>query len=658
MSVSRRTFLRLGATAGTAAAVAATARLVPDGVSAIDRLAEGVDVTSHPEEWVDSVCGACPGACPVLLRRVKGKIVGVRPIEPKPCARAYVIPQELYHPDRLLVSQRRRRESAAASTQPLSREAALDELAGLLRGSRGRSAFILREDAGMSFTLLAGLARALGTVLVAAFEWAPGQVATDALVQATGWSTWRPDLENAEAIVSFGWDWLQAYPDQSRAQRAFAALRERSAPMVHVGPRLNLTAVKSHEWIACRPGFEPLVALAAAHLLLRQGRYARSACEGSEGFEEFAQALSGFDLEACERASGVPARRIQELARRLASKPFLALAPRRRLADQWPVTVLNALSGKIGKAGGWMALPQVMLPGPEPLSGGQAQDLPDLMQRTRGVDTLVIVGANPVFCSPAPFRWRQALARIPHVVCAGSFVDETATVADLVLPLSLPQEREETYVECDPDSSLRVRRVRAAAPPPGSLISPEELVFELARRLGEEVAPHFPWRDWEEACSALTVRAPAISGFAFPKDFTWNPPEFSEGKFHLLLETPSALPQMEGAHLPYLLTAVGPHLRQWWTTWVEINPQTAHALGLRDQDVVHVEGERGTIQASVALFDGVPPDAVCLPLGLGHRIGTFAQERGGNPAELVGFRRDGTTGVALWELEKVRIRKV
>lgn len=54
------------------------------------------------------------------------------------------------------------------------------------------------------------------------------------------------------------------------------------------------------------------------------------------------------------------------------------------------------------------------------------------------------------------------------------------------------------------------------------------------------------------------------------------------------------------------MTTVGPHLREWWTTWVEVNPETAHRLHLHDKDEVIVESKAGAIRARVKTFPGVP----------------------------------------------------
>ncbi|MDA2933091.1 molybdopterin-dependent oxidoreductase [Acidobacteria bacterium AH-259-D05] len=539
------------------AALTGAAGLLPGREEALDPLGEQNLFRDFPERWAPSVCAACPAGCPVLLRCIEEKAVGVRPLEPKPCARAYAIPQELYHPDRFLRAQRRLGDRGKGTWQPIDRVRALQQVADLLECGP-RTAFVLREEASLSFALLAALGRALRASVVATLEWTPGQLPTDALAQATGWSAWRPDLEQAGGIVTFAWDWLQAYPDPAQAQQAFAALRVANAPLISVGPRLDRTAMKSHDWIACRAGFEPLVALGIAHLMLKEGAYDHSACEQGEGFETFSAVLSDLDLSNCEQKTGVSRRRMREAAHQLVFRSFLCLGPRGRLEDQWPIMALNALLGRIGKSGGWIPLPEVSLPASNTSTPNNAEEIPERVLRDGGIDTLVIIGANPVFTSPAPSRWRQALARIPNVIYVGSCLDETSSLADLVLPLALPAERSETYVDSDDRGVVTSRRFQAALAPPAGVISPEDLVFDLVHRLGDRVGPDFPWRTWEEAVASLVVRTPAPQPFRFPTQPDWTSPAFGRGDYHLLFETPGTLPRMEGAHLPYLLTTVGP----------------------------------------------------------------------------------------------------
>lgn len=520
-------------------------------------------------------------------------------------------------------------------------------------------------------------------------EWTPSQGPVDALGQATGWRHWRSDIAGANGLVSFGWDWLQAHPNPTEAQKAFATLRERNAPMLFVGPRFNPTAARANEWIACRPGFEPLVALALAHLLLNEGRIQTPA-----GLESFAEALFGLDLSDAERQSHVPLRRLREMAQIVGTRqPFLCLGGRDRLQDQWAVVALNALLGNVGREpGGLIPTPETGL---RPAVATEsrpnsihAEELPQIIGEGRDVEAIVLVDVNPAFCSPAPKRWHEALRRAKHVVCATSFMDETAALADVIIPLALPAERQDAYRDSAsgqliavPADDIRTSRLsltdsasQGAAnevrlkpevselfepvlPPPQGVLSPATLAFELARRL-DLPTDVFPWQTPADVARGLVVDQPRVAGLQIPATAAdWIPPNFSDGEMHLLLETPVTLPRGQGGHLPQLLTTVAPHLREWWTTWVEVNPETARHLRLDDRDEVIVESTAGSIRARVKIFPGVPPDAVAMALGLGHRVGQFAQREGGNPAELIEWRQDEESRVPLWNLQKVNIRK-
>lgn len=654
MSVSRRTFIKLGLGTGGGLVLVGAAHIVPGGLHALDEISEPTLTPRWPEAWIPSVCTACGDVCPLLLRRIERKVVGVRPLNPKPCARAYTIPQELYHPDRVTSALRRQGARGEGTWERIDLQRALQEVAGLLRRSGPRTAFIIREEAGLSFALLEALGQSLRARLVASPQWPPGQLACDALQAATGWSAWQADLMRVRGIVSFGFDWLQSFPNPAQAQRAFAMLKSNHRPIISVGPRFDRTAMKSGQWLSCRPGFEPMVALAAAHVIVKEERYDPS-CLDAPGFENFKTTLREFSLEECEKKAGVSRQKIEQLARDLAAGRLLCLAPRRRLQDQWPVAVLNALLGLIARPGGWIPRSQVGLPSASGETCRDAEALPELVESGE-IDTVLLVGVNLAFQAPEPSRWRKALHMAGTVICLTSLMDETAAWADLVLPLAQSAERAETYAEADEAGGIRISRVEPALAASG-LVRPEEWVFELAADLGRLGTDAFPWRDGEEAAASLAIEPAAPGPFRFPEDASWTAPDFGQGDYHLHFEISATLPRMQGGHLPYLITTVGPHLREWWATWIEINPETARRLGLQDRDLVRLESEGGRIEARVKIFAGVPPDLVCLPLGLGHRTGTFAQKEGGNPAELLVFRRDENTGIPLWDFQKIRIRK-
>jgi formylmethanofuran dehydrogenase subunit D len=113
--------------------------------------------------------------------------------------------------------------------------------------------------------------------------------------------------------------------------------------------------------------------------------------------------------------------------------------------------------------------------------------------------------------------------------------------------------------------------------------------------------------------------------------------EFSgEGEFFFLPFVSPTLGEA-GANKPWLQELADPTTTVMWNTWVEINPETAHELGIDDDDVVRIVSEAGAVEASVYKYPGIRPDTIAMPFGQGHTAyGVYAQGRGVNPADLFG----------------------
>jgi anaerobic selenocysteine-containing dehydrogenase len=94
-----------------------------------------------------------------------------------------------------------------------------------------------------------------------------------------------------------------------------------------------------------------------------------------------------------------------------------------------------------------------------------------------------------------------------------------------------------------------------------------------------------------------------------------------------------------------------------WQTWVELHPDTARKLGVKDGDIVRVTSPEGELEAPVYIYPAIRPDTVAIPLGQGHTDGgRFARERGSNPVKLLGAQTD-TTGTNLtWSALRVKVR--
>jgi anaerobic selenocysteine-containing dehydrogenase len=114
-----------------------------------------------------------------------------------------------------------------------------------------------------------------------------------------------------------------------------------------------------------------------------------------------------------------------------------------------------------------------------------------------------------------------------------------------------------------------------------------------------------------------------------------------------------------GANIPWLQEIYGLHVQEKWDNWVELNPETAHELGIHDGDRVRVESSQGSIELRARLWPGTPPEVVSIPLGQGHTAGgQWAENRGANPNELVALLTDPLSGDLAAQSTRVRVRKV
>ncbi|MFQ5654025.1 MAG: molybdopterin dinucleotide binding domain-containing protein [Planctomycetota bacterium] len=641
--LSRRSFLLLGA-GGAVAASWAAIRSAPQRV---DWLADQLPHRHAPESLLDSVCGDCPAGCPILLREVGGNIVGIRPLDPKPCLRAYSIPQQITHPDRIEVPMVRMGDRGNDSWQPVDGAEAVERFAGLLASWRGRTAFLLGDDGELASHALGALASSLGAPIVAWARWHLSDGPIDAFREATGWASWETDLAHASGVMTFGYDFLQRTLPPVAMQEAMRIWHTvgRRREIVSIGPRLDLTATKADEWLSCRPGTEPLVAEIMAAVLVQEGHHDPGA-EALPTFSDFAEEARRFNVDAACIQAGIQPMEVRRLTGLLADRRWVCLGPRRRLADQRPIALLNALLGHVNRPGGWLPGVEVSFEG-FPATSGNADDIPPALSST-DLDLVVIYNHNPAFASSQPYRWREARAR--HVVVFSATYSETTRWADLVLPIPHAAERRMHLIDRS-DSTASIRTVEPALTPRSDFEDPLSLVLSVGRRLAADPPPRLP-EGVEGFKRLLTSTPPRTAPFRLRAP-EWAPPAYTAGSFHLLIETPMSLMRMTGGHLPYLITSANPHLRRWWETTVEINPETAHSLGISDNDVVKVSSEEGTILARAKLYPGVPRSAVCMPLGLGRTVGEHIGRIGGNPADLIPFRAEA--GVALWDHVRVNV---
>lgn len=700
--LTRREFLKVGA-------MAAAATVVSGCTPSLQRSELLESYVSPPEEglpgenlWYASTCRQCSAGCGIIVRASEGrarKIEG-NPLHPlnqgKLCARGQAALQELWDPDRLRNAVHQV-ERGTRNFVPLYWQDALTRLAEPLRGADpGAVAFLGGNLSTHLWTVVSRFVKALGARTPVVYTMGDDLSGQQALVQASDrlfGTAAVPlfDIARADAVFSFGANFLETWLSPVHYSRAYAQMRRglvgKRGYLVQFEPRLSSTAVSADEWVPIQPGTEGQIALGLGKILVEKGLV---------GASQNAQIYEQVNLAEVSTASGVHAEELERLAQIFASVSSAVAVPggavtgqRSGAAALSAVYGLNLLANQLGKPGGvYLSAPPV---GPDfaaaPLSTyADVRDLIDDMAAGR-VQVLLVHGANPVFELPAAHGFGEALGNVPFVVSFSSAVDETAVQADLILPDHTSLEGWGYYAPALTDRSV-VSSQQPIMRPLYDTRATVDVLLALAGELGGQVAQALPWpnevdflqqtletlNDGSMPAEAFWVewrrrgghwseteemRAPATSGgLAGPLSLSETSSEADEElyPYHLYPYPSIALFDGRGANKSWLQETPDPMTTVAWQTWIEIHPKTAEALGVQADDIVRVISPAGEVEAIVYVYPGIGEEVVAMPIGRGHEdYGRFARNKGSNPVRLLVPEADQDTGALAWQATRVRI---
>ncbi len=540
----RRNFLRFaaGGAVGTM-----TSGISVKGISTINAALENelVRVPSGPESWATGVCGMCAGGCGLRVRKIGKRAVKIQGNPVHPINRGGLCPkglaglQELYHPDRLKKALR----NAGTRDNPKWKEISCDEALGLLAqrlrqlrdAGEARSLVLVgRSRSGLLPRLLTRFMSAYGSPNYAVMP--SGMDALQAAVHAQQGVT-DPvayDFANARYVLSFGVNLLEGWGAPVAIMRAFSHWRDTTGgrtKFVQIEPRFSMTASRADEWVPIRPGTEATLALGMAYALISEGLYdAEFVRDHTFGFEDWRDAEgnshtgfkslvnSEYRLNDASEVTGVPADTILRLAREAAQhRPVIAIGDRQtstlsgNIHAAMAVHSLNALLGSIDVAGG--VLVQQQPPGASPAASGKdallssaklqpatAGDLPAaiMSKAPYRVQALVLNQVDPVFSLPNGAEFRNAMREVPFVACLSTFLDDTAAMADLVIPAATELE---SWQDAGPPPTTGNALVAISPPavkPRKDVRHPGDALLSLARTLGGPVAAALPFASYEE----------------------------------------------------------------------------------------------------------------------------------------------------------------
>src|SRR5262245_8356327 len=457
--MDRRNFIKLTAITGTSTALASCGnpehqliRFIPD-----DDLVPGV------AEWKPSVCPLCAAGCGLTVRVMEAdaevvrngergmvKIAAAKKLEGQPahpinqgglCVRGQAAIQLTYHPDRITGPLKRSGARGSNEWKPVTWDEAIAELTAQLDGIAGEP----RQLACLTSPRLSRRLELLGAFLHGFGAAGPimYQVFDDGVLRrANAISFGREqlptyDLANARYVIGFGADFLGTWNSPVAQNAGYGAMRQghpqQRGIFVQVEARMSQTGASADDWVPVKPGTEGVLALGLAHVIIANKLRPNASSRAAAAIDGWSGGLPAYAPAEVEKITGVPAARIERLARALAEHgPAVAivggapLAHTNGLFTALAVNALNELLGAVGQPGGVSFMPQAACPAPEPRRDGDS-----FLPPTK---VLLVDGVNPVFGARQALKAREALQAVPFIVSFGGFVDDTSVLADLILP--------------------------------------------------------------------------------------------------------------------------------------------------------------------------------------------------------------------------------
>jgi len=573
---SRRNFLRLGAASATAS-LAGGAVLTKAGELPYRGGKDFSPVTGAERKAVPSACWQCVTRCANVVFTENDRVVK---IEGQPnsirtkgvmCAKGQGGVNQVSDPDRILYPMRRVGKRGEGKWKRVSWDEALTELADRLKklrddGTPEKFMFHYGRMKGSSDKLIKGaFLPTYGTKTIAGHTsiCEGGKWTAQELTWGGHYVNW--DFDKTRFVLNFGSNCLEAHTNHVPvAHRLVDALNDRNVRMVTFDVRLSNTAAKSSEWVPVKPGTDLAVALAMCNVVLEEDLYkgageefltfCKATADPNASVAEKVTAMKAhfkqYTPQWAEELSGVPAQKIADLAREFAStKPAVLISYRGAVAHyngndtERALQTLASLTGNIDNPGGrckavgakWkypkgpskkpIARKLKVLDGMPgasayPSHGVSHNVLKMIKDGSAGrPDVYMWYCYTPVYANGEVQENIDIMkdeSIMPFLVCSNPFYDESAALADLLLPDTTYLERWDWEDMVSPAQIPEYYIRQPAVTPAGEVRDLADVCCELADRMGMPLGISSKEEFVKQSCE-MTPAIAAIGGFEYMK---------------------------------------------------------------------------------------------------------------------------------------------
>lgn len=483
------------------------------------------------------ICGVCPAGCWVVVSYDDdNKIASVQADENSPlgmiCKLGERSPEIIYSKERLRHPMRRVGPKGTYKFEKISWDEAYQEIADRLNGLKaeygpestaiytGRGSFELSmcdifQPAGVEVSSASSVLFPFGspnTLGVGALCYVSFAMIAPHVTAGGMLTNMFSDIENAELIVVWGANPATDTPpvDYHRILQA----KGRGAEVIVIDPRRTKTAKETDAWwIPVRPGTDGALALGIINVIIEEELFdEKFVTTHTLGFDDLARYVQHFTPEYVESVTGVPAKDIYKLARKIVdargASPVmysgLEYSDSGVQAIRATIT-LWALAGQLDTPGGRCF---TMRDNHFPINRDQLIENPDikkalgrdrfpvyssyrgeshaiclpesvLEEKPYKIRSLIVLGGSIITAWPQPAIWKKTLGTLDFLVTIDRQLTADSAYADIVLPATTYYEID-SYMTYGPIFRLREKMIE----PVGEARNDFTILAQLAEKLG------------------------------------------------------------------------------------------------------------------------------------------------------------------------------
>lgn len=536
-------------------------------------------------------------------------------------------------------------------------------------------AFGLGEPKGMEFAFAQRLASAFGTPTVVTPGWSCGIPKGMAGAFTYGSGCVCDDDQVSALIVLWGSN--MNHTTGGLRRETLEKVLGAGGKLIVIDPQKTDVAKLADLWIRLKPGSDGALAAGVLKVIIDERLYDENiVAEWTVGFDKLSEHVSHFSLEEVERLTWVPCDQIRRFAR-LYSGTKPAAMQTGNAVDQLvnsfqtgrTVAIIRAICGNLNVPGGdvFLTAPAYTRPGNFFLLNKYPRQTQKILgdkfkfaQRSAFIPPHVLTRAileedpfpvkaamfilsNPLVSYPNSKETHAALMKLDFSVVSELFMTPTAALADIVLPAAWSMEHDE--VGYWPGWYEEIRAHPKLVDPPGECWPDTKIINELAKKLG--LAADF-FDDDHEALN-LMLRPSGMNYEKFKgkraigpkKEYRPHDYQTPSGKIEIYSER---LAKMGYAPMPrweelavkddapdeYPLLLTNAKEEAYMLSgfkgvasvriirpdpMVEVHPQTAQSLGLKEGEWVWIETPEGKIKQRLSLNSSMDSRVVLAAFG-------------------------------------------